>query len=100
METASVTHWPLLSLLIWLPILGGVLTLLAGNARPQAARWIALGFSILTFALSVPLLAGFDLANPAMQFVEQRAWIPAYDIRYHLGADGISLALIGLTTLT
>jgi len=100
METASVTHWPLLSLLIWLPILGGVLTLLAGNARPQAARWIALGFAILTLILSIPLLAGFDLANPAMQFVEQRAWIPAYDIRYHLGADGISLALIGLTTLT
>ena len=41
-----MTHWPLLSILIWLPILGGVCTLLAGNARPGAARWIALGFAV------------------------------------------------------
>ena len=45
MEIASVTHWPLLSLLIWLPILGGVFTLMAGNKRPDLARWIALGFA-------------------------------------------------------
>ena len=52
MDTASVTHWPLLSLLIWLPILGGVFTLMAGNTRPQLARWMALGFELLAFALS------------------------------------------------
>ncbi|GAB1407742.1 NADH-quinone oxidoreductase subunit M [Thermomonas brevis] len=100
MDTSSVTHWPLLSLLIWLPILGGVVTLLAGNARPQQARWIALAFALATFLLTIPLFAGFDLASPAMQFLEERAWIPAYDIQYRLGADGISVALIGLTTLT
>jgi NADH:ubiquinone oxidoreductase subunit 4 (subunit M) len=43
--------------------------------------------------LSVLVFTGFDLAAPGMQFVEDRAWIPAYDIRYHLGADGISAAL-------
>jgi NADH-quinone oxidoreductase subunit M len=95
-----VTHWPLLSLLVWLPILGGVFTMMAGNARPQAARWIALGFAVATFLLCIPLFAGFDLASAGMQYVEQRNWIPAYDIQYHLGADGISLALVGLTTLT
>ena len=100
MDTASVTHWPLLSLLIWLPILGGVFTLLAGNSRPQAARWIALAFALATFLLSIPLFTSFDWASPAMQFVEQRWWIRAYDIQYNIGADGISLALIGLTTLT
>ncbi|MDO5506616.1 MAG: NADH-quinone oxidoreductase subunit M [Pseudoxanthomonas suwonensis] len=90
---------PLLSLLIWLPILGGVLCLAVGNERPQLARWIAIGFGLLALLLSLPLFTGFDHANAGMQFVEDRAWVPAYDIRYHLGADGISVALIGLTTL-
>ena len=91
---------PLLSLLIWLPILGGALTLMLGNARPQAARWLALATALVAFVLSIPLFTGFDLASAGMQFVETKAWIPAYDIRYALGADGISVALIGLTTLT
>ena len=99
METASVTHWPLLSLLIWLPILGGVFSLLAGNKRPELARWVALGFALLTLALCVPLFTGFDMTTASMQFVEQRAWIPAYDIQYHLGVDGLSVPLIGLTAL-
>jgi len=92
--------FPLLSLLVWLPMLGGLLCLLAGNNRPQLARWIALGTALLTLALSIPLLTGFDFTTAGMQFVEQRAWIPAYDIRYHLGVDGISVPLIALTTLT
>jgi NADH-quinone oxidoreductase subunit M len=91
---------PLLSVLIWLPILGGAATLMVGNGRPQLARWLALAVALLTLMASIPLFSGFDMANAGMQFVEQHAWIPAYDIRYHLGADGISVALIGLTTLT
>jgi len=93
-------NWPLLSLLIWLPILGGGALLALGNGRPQNARWLALVIALVCVALSVPLFASFDFANPAMQFVERHAWIPAYDIQYNLGADGISVALIGLTTLT
>ncbi|NZA27415.1 NADH-quinone oxidoreductase subunit M [Luteimonas sp. SJ-92] len=95
-----MSNWPLLSLLIWLPILGGALTLACGNARPQLARWVALAVALLTLVVSLPLLTGFDFAATAMQFVERREWIPAYDIQYHLGADGISVALIVLTTLT
>ena len=51
--------FPLLTLLVWLPILGGVLCLLLGNGRPQAARWVALATALLALALSVPLLVGF-----------------------------------------
>ena len=94
-----MTTWPLLSLLIWLPILGGALTLMLGNGRPQAARWTALVVALAALALSIPLFTGFDHANPGMQFAESKAWIPTYDIMYRLGADGISVALIGLTTL-
>lgn len=92
--------FPLLSLLIWLPILGGFATLAFGNARPTAARWFAVAVAIATLALSIPMFTGFDLANPGMQFVENSSWIAAYDIRYHLGADGIAAALVGLTTFT
>ena len=95
-----MSNWPLLSVLIWLPILGGALVLGLGNARAGAARWTALGVALLTFAASIGLLTGMDAGNAGMQFVEQRAWIPAYKIGYNLGADGISIALIVLTTLT
>ena len=93
-------NWPLLSLLIWLPILGGVFVLALGERRPQAARWVSLAIALLVFVLSLPLFIGFDYAAIGMQFVERRQWIPAFDIQYHLGADGISVALIILTTLT
>jgi NADH-quinone oxidoreductase subunit M len=92
------TH--LLSILIWLPILGGFLIMMLGNERPQRARWLALAVAMLTFACSLPLLIHFDYFTSAMQFVERREWIPAYDIQYHLGVDGISVALIALTALT
>jgi len=92
--------WPLLSLLIWLPIVGAALTLMLGNGRPNAARWFALAVAVAAFALSLPLLTGFDYFTSGLQFVERREWIPAYDIQYHLGADGISVALIALTTFT
>ncbi len=95
-----MSNWPLLSILIWLPILGGALVLALGNRRASAARWVALGVALLTFLASLPLLTGFDLANPGMQFAEKRAWVPAFNIWYALGADGISVALIVLTTLT
>ena len=90
----------LLSLLIWLPIIGGLATMAFGNERAGAARWFATGIAFLALLASIPLLTGFDMTTPAMQFVENRNWIPAYDIRYHLGVDGISVALIALTTLT
>jgi NADH-quinone oxidoreductase subunit M len=91
--------WPLLSLLVWLPIAGGVLALFFGDQRAAQARSFALLVAIATFVLSLGLLTGVDIANPAMQFVETHEWIPAFHIGYNLGADGISIALIVLTTL-
>ena len=94
-----MSNWPLLSILIWLPIIGGALVLALGNSRANAARWLSLAIALVAFAISIPLFTGFDHAVAGMQFVEAREWIPAYDIQYHLGGDGISVALIILTTL-
>ncbi len=94
------SSWPLLSLLIWIPILGGFCTLFFGDQRAFQARGFALLVALVSFALTIPLFMGFDAHSATMQFAESHAWIPTFDIYYNLGADGISLALIGLTTLT
>jgi NADH-quinone oxidoreductase subunit M len=96
-----LTSLPLLSVLIWLPIVGGVLTLAVGAGdRAGYARPVALITSILTFLLSIPLYVGFDNGTAAMQFIEQRSWIPVFNAEYFLGIDGISMPLIMLTTFT
>ena len=90
----------ILSILIWLPVLGGILILSTGGDRnAQLARKIALGFSVGTFLLSLSIYADFDINTASMQFVERYRWIEALHIQYFLGVDGISMPLIILTTL-
>jgi len=88
----------LLSLLIWLPIAGGVVALAIGDRSARAARWVALVTALATFALSIPLYTGFDGSTAAFQFLERSAWIPTFHADYALGVDGIALPLILLTT--
>jgi NADH-quinone oxidoreductase subunit M len=89
----------LLSLLIWLPIVGGFVVLGLGDRAP-AARWLSLGISVLTFFFSIPLWASFKTGTAAMQFVERTSWIPAIHSDFYIGVDGISMPLILLTTFT
>ncbi|OGT21108.1 MAG: NADH-quinone oxidoreductase subunit M [Gammaproteobacteria bacterium RBG_16_57_12] len=90
---------PLLSLVIWVPIIGGILVLATrSDANAPLARAIALLVSLITFILSIFLYTGFDLQTADMQFVERLSWIPAFNVYYHLGVDGISMPLIILTT--
>jgi NADH-quinone oxidoreductase subunit M len=92
---------PLLSLIIWLPIAGGVWVLYKGaQGDEQAIRKHSLGITTATFILSLLLYLGFDTTTHTMQFEERLPWITAFDIQYHLGIDGISLPLILLTTFT
>ena len=87
----------ILSTLVWLPVGGGLLTLLIGDRRARLARWFALLVALLTFALCLPLWQGFDTATSAFQYLERLAWIPQLHADYYLGVDGISLPLILLT---
>jgi len=89
---------PLLSLLIWVPILGGLAVIAAGRFGDAAVKWLALVVSLLAFLLSVPLYTSFDFATSDMQFVELAVWIDALNVNYHLGVDGIAVPLILLTT--
>lgn len=92
---------PILSLCIWVPIIGGLWVVFAGSRVPaDAVRKDALLFSLITFALSLFLWRDFDNATGAMQFAERLPWIAPFDIFYHVGIDGIALPLILLTTFT
>ncbi len=89
----------LLSILIWLPIAGGLLVLF-GMQRDWNPRPLAFAIAMLTFLLSLLLYTGFDITTADMQFQEKHAWIDTFRIFYHLGVDGISMPLIILTTFT
>jgi NADH-quinone oxidoreductase subunit M len=91
-------NWPILSLLIWLPIVGGLVVIAAGEHRASLARLLALLVSGLTFVLSIFLYTSFDTSTAAMQFTEIKPWIETFDIWYFLGVDGFSVPLILLTT--
>ncbi|WP_275096947.1 NADH-quinone oxidoreductase subunit M [Sedimenticola hydrogenitrophicus] len=93
-----LADWPILSLTIWLPIVGGFLVLASGDRAANATRWTALTFAILTFLVSLPLYSSFDSTSVGMQFVERATWIELFKIEYYLGVDGISMPLIILTT--
>ena len=87
----------LLSILIWLPILGSIGVMMAGAQRPAMAKGLALVIAVATFVLGLPLFFAFDTTTAAMQFVEQRPWIEILNIQYYLGIDGFSAPLILLT---
>ena len=94
--------WPLLSLVIWLPIVGGIAVLMWGDkGGSEGARRLALLFSLATFILSLGLYTNFDSSTDVMQFAEgPYEWIGDFSIYYHLGVDGLSMPLIILTTFT
>jgi len=92
---------PLLSLVVWLPIIGGVAVLLSGDkGDAHGVRVLSLVITVATFFLSLGLYTGFDASLPTMQFVERHEWIPAFNIYYHFAVDGFSMPLIILTTFT
>jgi NADH-quinone oxidoreductase subunit M len=99
-----MSHWPLLSLCTFLPLVGVAFIMMAsGEAEVVArnARNIALSTSIIVFLLSLVLWVDFDSSTAAFQFVENVRWIKigGFEINYHMGIDGISLFFVILSTL-
>ena len=85
----------LLSLAIWLPILAGVLVLATGSdEKAPLARILALVGAAASFVITLPLFTQFDRASGGYQFTELHAWIPALNLNYALGVDGISVLFI------
>ena len=85
----------LLSLAIWVPIVAGVLVLATGSdSRATLARILALIGSLAGFLVTLPLFTEFDRLSGGYQFTEFHQWIPALNINYALGVDGISVLFI------
>ncbi|GAA5266386.1 MAG: NADH-quinone oxidoreductase subunit M [Acidiphilium sp.] len=93
---------PILSLLIWLPVIGALIIFATGDASEASARsvrWVALWTSLVELVLALGLLAAFDPRRAGFQFVEKLAWLPQAGVSYHLGVDGISLLFVVMSAL-
>ena len=89
----------ILTLTTFAPLAGALVIAFLPARRPDLVRYAAFATTLVALALSLVALARFDLAASGFQFVERADWIPAFGIQYKLGADGIALALVVLTTL-
>ncbi len=92
--------WPILSITTFLPLAGALFIMaMGGDGEPERrnARWIALWFTLVTFAISLILVWRFDPTSAEFQFVEKHPWLGGATA-YHMGVDGISLPFVILTT--
>jgi NADH-quinone oxidoreductase subunit M len=97
-----MSDWPLLSLVIFLPLAGAAFILLIRGEPEvvaQNARAVALWTSTITFLLSLLIWGNFDPASHEFQMVERAEWFVGFNINYHVGVDGISLWFVILSTL-
>ena len=91
----------ILSFTIWVPVLAGIAVLASADENnPNATRWSALLGGLVSFLVSIPLYTRFDFTDGGFQYQEGFSWIPAFNINYHLGADGLAVPLILLTSFT
>lgn len=91
--------FPILSLLVFLPLLGSLVILLIPKKKIGAVKALATVITAAVFIISIFLLIKFNYTNTNMQFEERLAWIPQINVSYHLGIDGLSIGLIFLTGL-
>jgi NADH-quinone oxidoreductase subunit M len=86
---------PILTIVTFLPLVGAIAVALL---PASAARPVALGFALLTWVVSLVLLVAYLPGNEGFEFETTVDWIPFFGIQYKLGADGLSIALVVLTT--
>ena len=94
----GLAHIPILSIVIFFPMVGVLFLLLIDRENESVIKGTALVFSIIEFFLSLPLIVRFNPGTADFQFVERVPWIKALGVQYFLGIDGISLLIVMLTT--
>ena len=91
--------FPILTIMTFLPLIGGILVLFVPENYRNVIRGIALAFSGAALLLSIWAIVQFNPGAELMQFEEQYRWIPSIHVSYHMGVDGLSFPLILLTTV-
>ena len=97
-----MASWPILSVITFLPLVGALFCMVVQGPKEAVdrnCRSAALITSLVTFLISLLLWIHFDPTKAGFQFEEKVAWIPALNIGYHMGIDGISLFFVLLSTL-
>ena len=94
----SILGFDILSVLIFLPLVGVLLLIVIGNEKHNALKGITFLTTLVNFFISLFLYRDFDATTHEFQFTTSIPWISEYGISYRLGVDGISLFLILLTT--
>ncbi len=95
METTGVS---LTSIVLFLPLIGFLIIMLMGRLSDERIKWVALTTSLITFGLSLVMLANFESGVSGLQMEHIAEWIPSANISYHVGVDGLSIWLVLLTT--
>src|SRR5437016_12625913 len=88
-----------LSYMTFIPLAGMVVVLLLPNNSNNLIRWVAAAITVPPLVMAIWLFAHFDGSQAGFQFKEQVAWIPAYNIKYFVGVDGLSISMVLLTAL-
>jgi len=99
MNPTMPATFPLLSVILFTPLVGALLLLFVNKRQERAIRWIANAFGMAGLVVSLPLWWRFELQDPGWQFVERAPWIPSIGAEYFLGVDGFSTLMVLLTTL-
>ncbi|MEK7310150.1 MAG: NADH-quinone oxidoreductase subunit M, partial [Planctomycetota bacterium] len=89
----------LLSLLIFLPMMAVPLILFLPAKAHKTIRWTTVIFTAIQLALTIYLLTIYNTKTADFQFVEKYSWIPAFNVEYHLGVDGLAILMVLLTPL-
>lgn len=91
--------FPILSLVTFLPLLGALMVLMLPREYTRAIKQVSVGTAVISLGLGTIIWSAYDRSSGGLQFIELARWIPAIDVNYYMGADGLSVPLIFLTTL-
>lgn len=96
---SSAPGFPILTVAIFLPLVGAAVMAMIPSSRQQLAKPVGLIFALAELALAATLVVDFDKSQAGFQFVSQQPWITSFGIAWKVGVDGISLFLVAVTAL-